>query len=94
MDALDTLYIMELDEEYKKARDWIATELRFDHVSHSIGDPVVCCQFDVVSFFSYFLLKFGQLTLVFLIIIPVCLFILDKSAGEYSYNFDHKFVSN
>ena len=33
-------------------------------------------------------------TPVCLIIIPVCLFILDKSAGEYSYYFDHKFVSN
>ena len=29
-----------------------------------------------------------------LIIIPVCLFILDKSAEEYSYYFDHQFVSN
>ncbi|CAL1528924.1 unnamed protein product [Lymnaea stagnalis] len=30
VDAVDTLYIMELDEEYKKARDWIALSLNFD----------------------------------------------------------------
>ena len=34
VDALDTLYIMGLDEEYKKARDWIATDLNFDLVSY------------------------------------------------------------
>ena len=33
VDAIDTLYIMELEEEYKKARDWIATNLNFDGAS-------------------------------------------------------------
>ncbi|XP_076445809.1 mannosyl-oligosaccharide 1,2-alpha-mannosidase IA-like [Babylonia areolata] len=30
VDALDTLYIMEMEDEYKAARDWIATNLNFD----------------------------------------------------------------
>ena len=33
VDSLDTLYIMELDEEYKKARDWVAQHLNFEVVS-------------------------------------------------------------
>ena len=33
VDAIDTLYIMGLEEEYKKARDWIATNLNFDGAS-------------------------------------------------------------
>lgn len=32
VDALDTLYIMGLHEEYQKARDWVASELDFDTV--------------------------------------------------------------
>lgn len=32
VDAADTLYLMGLQEEYKKARDWIATSLNFDGV--------------------------------------------------------------
>ena len=32
VDALDTLYIMEMDEEYKAGRDWIASSLNFDVV--------------------------------------------------------------
>ncbi|CAG5136271.1 unnamed protein product [Candidula unifasciata] len=30
VDAVDTLYIMELDDEYQKARDWIAQSLNFE----------------------------------------------------------------
>ena len=30
VDALDTLYIMELNDEFKKARDWTVNEMRFD----------------------------------------------------------------
>eukprot|EP00053_Salpingoeca_punica_P016656 m.158248 g.158248 ORF g.158248 m.158248 type:complete len:494 (+) comp17014_c0_seq1:645-2126(+) len=30
IDALDTLYIMGLDDEFKKARDWVATSLSFN----------------------------------------------------------------
>ncbi|XP_078339202.1 mannosyl-oligosaccharide 1,2-alpha-mannosidase IA-like [Crassostrea virginica] len=30
IDAADTLYVMELMDEYKKARDWIATSFNFD----------------------------------------------------------------
>ncbi|CAH2053156.1 unnamed protein product [Thlaspi arvense] len=30
IDALDTLYIMGLDEQFKKAREWVATSLDFD----------------------------------------------------------------
>ena len=33
VDAVDTLYVMEMDEEYKQARDWIAQNLNFDGVS-------------------------------------------------------------
>jgi mannosyl-oligosaccharide alpha-1,2-mannosidase len=32
VDAMDTLYIMGLEEEFKKARDWVATNLSFDKV--------------------------------------------------------------
>ena len=33
VDALDTLYIMGLTEEYKKGRDWVALSLEFNAVS-------------------------------------------------------------
>ena len=33
IDALDTLYIMELDDEFKKGRDWVATSFKFEGVS-------------------------------------------------------------
>ena len=33
VDALDTLYIMGMMDEYKKGRDWVATSLSFDGVS-------------------------------------------------------------
>ena len=33
VDGLDTLYIMGLEEEFKKGRDWIATSLTFEGVS-------------------------------------------------------------
>lgn len=36
VDAIDTLYIMEMDEEYKKARDWIAQNLNFDQVQINV----------------------------------------------------------
>ena len=32
VDAVDTLKIMGMEDEYKKARDWIATSLNFDQV--------------------------------------------------------------
>ena len=32
VDAIDTLHIMGLMDEYQKARDWIATQLNFDIV--------------------------------------------------------------
>ena len=32
VDAIDTLYIMELNKDFKLARDWIATKLNFDKV--------------------------------------------------------------
>jgi len=32
VDALDTLFIMGMDTEYKKARDWVADYLDFDSV--------------------------------------------------------------
>lgn len=32
VDALDTLYIMGMQDEFKRARDWIDTELDFDNV--------------------------------------------------------------
>lgn len=34
VDSLDTLYIMNLTEEYKKARDWVAVSLNFNNVSN------------------------------------------------------------
>ena len=33
IDALDTLYIMGLTEEYKKGREWVALSLEFNGVS-------------------------------------------------------------
>ena len=33
VDALDTLYVMGLTDEYKKGRDWVATSLSFEGVS-------------------------------------------------------------
>lgn len=33
IDAMDTLYMMEMDEEFKEARDWVATSFRFEGVS-------------------------------------------------------------
>ena len=35
VDGLDTLYIMGLMDEYKKGRDWIATQLTFRGVSNT-----------------------------------------------------------
>ena len=32
VDSLDTLFIMNLTDEYKKARDWVAVALNFDSV--------------------------------------------------------------
>ena len=43
VDAIDTLYIMGLEEEYKKARDWIATNLNFDGASvRRVCDVCAC----------------------------------------------------
>ena len=33
VDALDTLFIMGMKDEFKKARDWVAEHLNFDVVS-------------------------------------------------------------
>lgn len=33
VDSLDTLYIMGLKDEFKKARDWVANNLNFNNVS-------------------------------------------------------------
>ena len=33
IDALDTLYIMGMKEEFERARKWVASSLHFDHVS-------------------------------------------------------------
>ena len=43
VDAIDTLYIMGLEEEYKKARDWIATNLNFDGASVRCVCDVCAC---------------------------------------------------
>ena len=32
VDALDTLYIMELKDEFQKARNWVAASLNFNQV--------------------------------------------------------------
>ena len=36
IDAADTLYMMDLMDEYKKARDWIATSFSFEGVTISL----------------------------------------------------------
>ena len=38
IDALDTLYIMGLTEEYKKGREWVALSLQFSAVSFSTSN--------------------------------------------------------
>lgn len=40
VDAIDTLHIMGLTEEYQKARDWIATSLNFDIVGFAHTHPL------------------------------------------------------
>ncbi|XP_028412795.1 mannosyl-oligosaccharide 1,2-alpha-mannosidase IA-like [Dendronephthya gigantea] len=44
VDALDTLYIMGLEEEFKKARDWVATNLSFDK-STTVSVFEICIRF-------------------------------------------------
>ncbi|CAK4106105.1 unnamed protein product [Aphanomyces euteiches] len=39
VDAIDTLYIMDLADEFNRARDWIASGLDFDHISKD-GDNI------------------------------------------------------
>ena len=43
VDGLDTLYIMELMDEYKKGRDWVAKSLSFQWVSQTIDEILVIC---------------------------------------------------
>nr|XP_023025140.1 mannosyl-oligosaccharide alpha-1,2-mannosidase IA-like [Leptinotarsa decemlineata] len=37
IDGLDTLYIMGMKEEFKQARDWVATELNFDQMTSDVS---------------------------------------------------------
>lgn len=37
VDAMDTLYIMGLKDEFEKARSYVANELNFDKVSGLVG---------------------------------------------------------
>ena len=37
LDTLDTLWMMELKEEFQEARDWVASELEFDKCAHPIS---------------------------------------------------------
>jgi mannosyl-oligosaccharide alpha-1,2-mannosidase len=41
VDAMDTLYIMGFEDEFKKGRDWIASNLSFDKVG--CLTTVYCC---------------------------------------------------
>ena len=45
IDALDTLYIMELDEEFKEGRNWVATNFKFEGVSVVMLNQIlsICC---------------------------------------------------
>lgn len=38
MDALDTLYIMEMKEEFKEAKEWVEKNLDFNVVSSIAGE--------------------------------------------------------
>ena len=40
IDAIDTLYLMGLNDEYKEARNWIATSFKFDPVSQYFINPL------------------------------------------------------
>ena len=43
LDALDTLWIMDMKQEFARARDWVALNLTMDEcVSHA---PQSCCAF-------------------------------------------------
>lgn len=49
VDAMDTLFIMGMMDEYKDARDWIAQNLSFDVVSRDRADTMLWCRCCAVS---------------------------------------------
>lgn len=53
VDALDTLYIMGFEEEFKKARDWIATSLSFEKVCCQLSFFLQFKSFSIKSYFMY-----------------------------------------
>lgn len=46
MDALDTLYIMEMFEEFDAATDWVEKNLDFNVVRTSVSDLVMISEID------------------------------------------------
>ena len=43
MDALDTLYIMEMKEEFKEAKEWVEKNLDFNVVSSVADSHLTLC---------------------------------------------------
>lgn len=41
IDAIDTLWIMEMQDEFKEARDWVATQFKFEGVSDGSNTEVI-----------------------------------------------------
>lgn len=59
VDALDTLYIMGMKEEFDKARTWVAVSLNFNQVKKFVHSLFVCyylfsckCCFRLLVFYS------------------------------------------
>lgn len=44
IDALDTLYIMELEEEFQEAKQWVERSFDLNVVSESAVGVLLCCQ--------------------------------------------------
>lgn len=44
IDALDTLYIMELEEEFQEAKQWVERSFDLNVVSDSAVGVLLCCQ--------------------------------------------------
>jgi mannosyl-oligosaccharide alpha-1,2-mannosidase len=43
LDALDTMWIMGMREEFKEAQDWLAKNIDFDRVKTSVRATTITC---------------------------------------------------
>lgn len=66
IDSLDTLYIMGLDEEYQKGRDWVEKKFSFRNLVSRME------QKNQIQLFFFFI--FHVILILYLIRMPICLF--------------------